>query len=222
MWIKAIGISLAAFVAAAQPASAAVRLVSAAVTGASGTVWNTNNTDTFYTLFLQSPVGTSLNPNDDYSPFSLSTGSNNFLSVGDGFPTGAATNPAINSDLVYTMTLNLDNGMGGAIKTLTGDYNTVTNTFTSTSGPARFFGRDYTLDGFNYNRGRSNLVGAYSVASRVNPVGPGSTQDYLGDFNVASVAVVPESSTWAMMIGGFGFIGGALRRRRGLASLATA
>jgi hypothetical protein len=33
------------------------------------------------------------------------------------------------------------------------------------------------------------------------------------DFNFA-VAAVPEPATWAMMIGGFGFIGGALRARR--------
>lgn len=32
-------------------------------------------------------------------------------------------------------------------------------------------------------------------------------------FKLASLAVVPEPATWAMMIGGFGLVGGALRRR---------
>jgi hypothetical protein len=33
---------------------------------------------------------------------------------------------------------------------------------------------------------------------------------------------VPEPASWAMMIGGFGLIGGAMRRRRGLGSPAVA
>jgi hypothetical protein len=32
---------------------------------------------------------------------------------------------------------------------------------------------------------------------------------------------VPEPATWAMMIGGFGLVGGALRRRRGVATVAA-
>jgi hypothetical protein len=30
--------------------------------------------------------------------------------------------------------------------------------------------------------------------------------------------MVPEPATWAMMIGGFGLVGGALRRRRAIAA----
>jgi hypothetical protein len=40
--------------------------------------------------------------------------------------------------------------------------------------------------------------------------------------NVANVAGVPEPATWALMLGGFGGLGAMLRRRRALASLATA
>ena len=36
-----------------------------------------------------------------------------------------------------------------------------------------------------------------------------------------SVDAVPEPATWAMMIGGFGLVGGALRRRRSLASVSA-
>ena len=35
------------------------------------------------------------------------------------------------------------------------------------------------------------------------------------DGSLAQVAAVPEPSTWAMMIAGFGLVGGVLRRRRG-------
>ncbi len=37
-----------------------------------------------------------------------------------------------------------------------------------------------------------------------------------------SVAIVPEPATWAMMIGGFGLVGGAMRRRRLAGSVAIA
>ncbi|MBB5684400.1 PEPxxWA-CTERM sorting domain-containing protein [Sphingobium boeckii] len=40
--------------------------------------------------------------------------------------------------------------------------------------------------------------------------------------NVAFSNAVPEPATWAMMITGFGFVGGAMRRRRGEETLATA
>lgn len=35
----------------------------------------------------------------------------------------------------------------------------------------------------------------------------------LDNINVTAISAVPESSTWAMMIGGFGLIGASLRRR---------
>lgn len=40
-------------------------------------------------------------------------------------------------------------------------------------------------------------------------------------FTVNVLAAVPEPATWAMMIGGFGLIGGALRRRRNLGTTVT-
>lgn len=41
------------------------------------------------------------------------------------------------------------------------------------------------------------------------------TNRYLsGSINALSLDAVPESSSWAMMVGGFGLIGGAMRRRR--------
>jgi len=40
--------------------------------------------------------------------------------------------------------------------------------------------------------------------------------DYFGDttFAAGSIGAVPEPAAWAMMIGGFGLVGGTLRRRR--------
>lgn len=46
-------------------------------------------------------------------------------------------------------------------------------------------------------------------------------EDWINDRLFVPTGVVPEPATWAMMIGGFGFAGGALRRRRST-KLATA
>lgn len=50
---------------------------------------------------------------------------------------------------------------------------------------------------------------------------PGQNYDYTSyaiiDVKRVSIAAVPEPTTWALMIGGFGMAGAALRRRRTLA-----
>ena len=38
---------------------------------------------------------------------------------------------------------------------------------------------------------------------------------------VAATGGVPEPATWALMLGGFGLVGGAMRRRRGVAGAAA-
>lgn len=39
---------------------------------------------------------------------------------------------------------------------------------------------------------------------------------------LAAIAVVPEPATWAMMVGGFALVGGAMQRRRVVARIACA
>jgi len=53
------------------------------------------------------------------------------------------------------------------------------------------------------------LAGTYTLEVRGRTGGQAS---YAGDFTLAGG--VPEPAAWAMMIGGFGMAGGALRRRR--------
>lgn len=66
----------------------------------------------------------------------------------------------------------------------------------ATSGGQDYYGflftTDSTLNSYGFER---------AANTGINP-------------NAALAAAVPESSTWAMMIGGFGMVGGALRRRR--------
>ena len=82
---KTILLASAALLGAASPAYAADVLTSAAVTGPTGTVWNTTQ-DSFYTLFLQTPgLGDFLNPNDEAISYDVANGPNRFLLAGDGF-----------------------------------------------------------------------------------------------------------------------------------------
>ena len=71
----------------AGPSLAATTLTSVSINGPSGTVWNTTQ-DGFYTVFLQRPFGNVLNPNDNFTGSATTTGGNNFVIAGDGFPGG--------------------------------------------------------------------------------------------------------------------------------------
>jgi hypothetical protein len=179
----------------------ALTLINAQVTGsANGTVWNTNNADSFYTLFLQNPgLGDYLNPNDQAVNFGVNTsGETRVLLAGEGyFP-----NTNVDSDPVYNLLLSFDGG-----QTLTGSYTPTTNTFLA-GGSFSSGNTTYSLTEFSYRRFLGDAVQAH-VAT---PGGDGN--DYVGNFRInAATAAVPEPATWAMMIGGFGLAGFAARRR---------
>ena len=58
-------------------------------------------------------------------------------------------------------------------------------------------------------------VGFGLVTYRGRESMPNESADLItANFEPDAIASVPESSTWAMMIGGFGLVGGALRRRQ--------
>ena len=58
------------------------------------------------------------------------------------------------------------------------------------------------------------LVTLSNFATRFQRTGPNYNGSASGIGNPVAVVPVPEPATWAMMIGGFGLVGGALRRRR--------
>ncbi|NJC33302.1 hypothetical protein GGR88_000776 [Sphingomonas jejuensis] len=111
-----------------------------------------------------------------------------FLFADDGSASGALTGTLIGRDD--------DSGDGfGALFTgslAAGNYVLSVGTFNFTQNEARRGTADYT-------RGETRFRATFSDGVTINR-GP--------------VGAVPEPATWAMMIGGFGLVGSAMRRRR--------
>lgn len=201
-----IGVAAAAF--AATGASAVAPLTNAAIQGVTdatgavttGTVWDTT-VNGYYLAVLQQPLGTILNGSD---PASISVpsivGVNDFAVSGDGWPIGGVNN----SDLFYKLTLGFGDGT-----TVSGVYDTVSNNFFGNTS------NGISLTGFLWERQRFDIVSEYSSTKG------GSNADYNGGFSY-NVAAVPEPATWAMMIGGFGMVGAAMRRRKAQVRVAYA
>lgn len=197
---------------ALAPAANAASLISVSVNGPSGTVWNTAR-DGYYAVFLQRPVGNLLNPSDNFSGTATTEGGNNFVILGEGYYPGTSAN----SDTLYNLTLTFADGA-----VITGQY--VFGTGAQTGGTfqngtsATVGGTTYTLNGFGWDRSRADNVSAYRAESGGDPY------DYTGQFSYSAIsAAVPEPATWAMLVLGFGVLGGAMRtraRKAGTARLA--
>lgn len=203
--------AVAAAAVAAVPALAVPVITSVAVTGPTGTVWNTT-ADSYYNLFIRHPTNAGyVNPNDNFSGISLAnlTTDGDFQITGDGWPTGSAAHYT-NSDPFYNLTMTLLEGSSSI--TLSGIYTPDTQTFAAVNGSGILNGVKYTLDSFDWTRGTTNLVGGYTYDGRIGQTG-GSARDYQGSFSLSSGGV-PEPATWGLMILGFGAVGGMMRRRR--------
>ena len=198
----------AAAIAAVASSANAVTLVSAAVFGSNGqTIWATANApgsvDQNYTLFLQNPtLGAFLNPNDEAINYTVKSGTNYAFLAGDGFPAGTT----LNSDPLYRLELNFDNGAKLSGTYAPGTPNSFLGGASSTVGNTTL-----TLNEFSYTRSLADVVGQYRAEPQT-----GDSNDYQGNFRFTSsvAGAVPEPASWALMLGGFGMAGTALRRRR--------
>lgn len=70
-------------------------------------------------------------------------------------------------------------------------------------------GVSFSADDFNPATAPSQLI-SYSLGTQTDQFHPGTW-----DFLFTNASAVPEPATWAMMLLGFGVLGGALRRARG-------
>lgn len=82
----------------------------------------------------------------------------------------------------------------------------------SLSSWTQYFSPDAKVVGFSFGAGSG--FGAGFTGYVDNAVITTSAGVDRLNFDVATAAAVPEPATWAMMIGGFGLVGGAMRRRR--------
>lgn len=73
-----------------------------------------------------------------------------------------------------------------------------------------FFTGAATVSGLSVGAGSGASAGYHAYVDNVAFTRDGTTTTY--NFEVQSA--VPEPATWAMMLGGFGMVGGAMRRRR--------
>jgi hypothetical protein len=92
------------------------------------------------------------------------------------------------------------------------------------SGPSSWFGADntimpgvtglFSLDGTSADFANGESINFYAF-NRGDTVSTGSTDAFTVTLDsFAAAGAVPEPATWAMLILGFGLVGGALRRRQ--------
>lgn len=179
-------------------AYAAANLTSVAVSGVgSEYVWSTDTAST-YTVFLQQPLGNVFNPQSQAINDPTTLGLNSFTINGEGLPPGTVTEAAQS----YLITLGFADGA-----TISGIYNTFApaGTFIGTSDTIG--DTTYLLTGFAWNRTLADNVSAKTA------VAGGDVNDYAGQFSFTATSAVPETSTWLMMLAGFGMIGAGVRSR---------
>ncbi|MBA4748284.1 MAG: PEPxxWA-CTERM sorting domain-containing protein [Sphingopyxis sp.] len=88
------------------------------------------------------------------------------------------------------------------------------NTNVATPGFFIYFNSGLNLNRLVYSTDLSSSTADLRVLARfTNQTGTGASAA-LQQFSAANIGVVPEPSVWAMMILGFGVIGGAMRQRK--------
>lgn len=201
----ALAISVAAFVA---PANAAVTMIgSEAAFTTSGAITQSFDFDSF-------PAGNFSLPGDPYSVGDVTFQSTNNLIVGTGLygtPRNTIANnywtplPGTIAGTHDLFGFNLTFSGTGAVDVVLGT-NLGSYTFSNVSAPYQAFafqgfkadaGEYFTNFSINALNGSGNLV--MTTDYKLGTAGPGA---------------VPEPATWAMMIGGFGMVGGTMRYRR--------
>ncbi len=155
--------------------------------------------------YAQSVTG----PGDAYNNYASATGSGTFGNNGPlaGMFTNVFTFNVTSRGVVASDFSNAATGNGASSDidftsaTLTG--NGMTTSYTKLLGEPAALTELWGFTPFEI------AAGTYTLT--ISGVSFGNKATFAGNFNVAAV---PEPATWAMMIGGIGMVGGAMRRRR--------
>ncbi len=215
MKLKYVSIALAALVASTAPAQAAITVYTSLAAFTAAT--SAPGTDTYAGFNITSTTG---------SPITRVAGAYGYTAAapGDFFGAGTSTNPWLSTNTATdTVTFNAftggSNGVGGNFfgSDIAGAFaaGSITLVATDSSGSVTQTIVGATTTSF------LGFVSTTAVTSlTVTSVQPTSgflwpTIDNLVFAKRPAVVVptVPESSTWLMMIAGFGLVGGAMRRR---------
>ena len=128
--------------------------------------------------------------------------------IGDGTGVAQTFNWHDQGDNQYGAYVTLTKVGGGAFNLLSFDYLESGTGISVTSGANSLW-----LDAYTSGTATANFFGVTSVSFVSN--------DYSGNqLDNIRVAGVPEPASWAMMLGGFGLVGGAMRSRRKVVSFA--
>jgi hypothetical protein len=216
MKLKYVSIALAALVASTVPAQAAITIYTTAASFAAATTAPGVDTFTGFSITSSTP-----------SPITRTAGAYGYtgtVSTTTFFGGGTSANPFLSTNTATdTMTFNAFTGgveaAGGNFfgSDISGTYALGDLTITATDGSG-------TVTQSVVGATTSTFIGFVSTGpltsvtvTSVQPAGaflwPSLDNFVLAKRAGAVVPQVPESSTWLMMIAGFGFIGGAMRRR---------
>ncbi|HEX8413680.1 MAG TPA: PEPxxWA-CTERM sorting domain-containing protein [Sphingomicrobium sp.] len=125
--------------------------------------------------------------------------------------------------------LTVNNQTAFAITGITGTING--SAINNVAGPS--YGNYFTTGGYFLDGSGVNITTANGMSLnffnqssnniyRVNGINPFSTFFVNATSSAVVASAVPEPASWAMMIGGFGIVGGSLRRKRKVATLSFA
>ncbi|MFD1612790.1 PEPxxWA-CTERM sorting domain-containing protein [Sphingomonas tabacisoli] len=194
-----------AAVAFAYPASAAVITLQSI----------TNNGPNNFTFNYQGTLGPDegLRPGDRLVIFDFAGYVANSISVGSNASVTASVENTSNN-VILTPGQTDDPNIPNLVFTYTGPA------FQTSGGP--FASIDFSGLSARSTLGGTKLDAFFTLTTKNNPAAEAGTAAFqIGTVRVPTAAAVPEPATWAMMLGGFGLLGAASRRRTRMTSVAA-
>jgi hypothetical protein len=203
MKLKYVSIALAALVASTAPAQATITVYTTLAAFNAATMMQATDTFAGFSIIGATP-----------SPITRAVGAYGYTAStpNNFFGGGTTTNPFLSTNTATdTMTIGnfFDSDIAGAYAlgditiTATDGSGTVTQTIVGAT--------TNSFLGFVSSSGLTSLT--IASVQGAGPIWPSVDNLVLAKRAGAVVPQVPESSTWLMMIAGFGLVGGAMRRR---------